>query len=606
MSDKSFLVCLQDGGRFEASKVTGMICPLCGGTLLPEGQMMSGLGSEEEEPETDYPEDVEEAALEEKNLLGDFILVEKLGEGGGGKVFKAWQQKLRRYVALKFLHIMEPGTVRRFEREAQLLAQLQHTNIAGVHEIGDVEGQLFLVMHHVDGPPIDQADLSFDQLLPAFVKICRAVDFAHTHKIIHRDIKPGNILFGSDQEVYVTDFGLARVMKPDVTASATGNILGTPLFMPPEQARGKMNQIDAQSDIYSLGATFYSLVTGRPPFEGDDVGMILLKVISEEPIPPRKIKPEIPASVEAIILKAMEKDKPHRYSTAGDMALDLENYLQGQEISARQITPFRRMGKKIKKNPWPFATATLLLLASLSLFFLPPQSPAPGKPVPEPEPVKILTWKERFEPLQQNLDYYGFNPSSERQIQESRQLLTQIPEDQIEEIILWFSNQIKRLPRKKWAKESWIQKRSEAKRIHAWCSMIGEVLQGAEGPFEPLRQKADRAAKEYQEILSFQGTIELQLLFKPYAEIVSLRSTDHWIIKEGRKKEPSVQITGEDFHTPLVIRKLDIHTYTLVITHPTFGKQKLTIPSDGLKDGIRYVYGGDLANPNSIRIRPLP
>ncbi len=606
MSNTSFLICLKDGGRFESSQVKGMSCPLCGGDLLQESQMMTGLESEPEEGETGYPDEVEEAALDEKNLLGDFILVEKIGEGGGGKVFKAWQEKLRRYVALKFLHIMEEDKVRRFEREAQLLAQLQHSNIAGVHEICDVEGQLFLVMHYIDGPPIDQVELPLEKLLPSFVKICRAVDFAHTHRIIHRDIKPGNILIGSDQEVYVTDFGLARVMKPDVTASASGNILGTPLYMPPEQARGKMDQIDTQSDIYSLGATFYNLVTRRPPFEGDDIGMILLKVISEEPTPPRKIDPSLPPPVEAIILKAMEKEKPNRYSSAEEMALDLEKYISGQKVSAKPVSNFRRLGRKIKKNPWPVAALSLLCIGGFLLFFFPQNEPPIIKPSPPTPPAQDLSWKDRFGQLQPKLDYYGFNPSSPELIQEGRILLAEIPENEIEEVVGWFLHQTDRLPKKPWPKSSWVQKKSEAVRIYHWCGMIGKILKGLGGGFQSIQLKTTRTAEKYGLISAYRGTIDLQLIFRPYGKILELKAGDKWIIKEGRRRAPEVEIMGDDFHTPLVIRNLDIDTYALLVIHPTLGKQKFTIDPDNLTNGASYVYGGALNNPGSIRLRELP
>ncbi|MDP6959144.1 MAG: serine/threonine-protein kinase, partial [Planctomycetota bacterium] len=522
------------------------------------------------------------------------------------KVFKAWQEKLRRYVALKFLHIMDEEKVRRFQREAQLLAQLQHSNIAGVHEICDVEGQLFLVMHYIDGPSIDQVELSLEQLLPSFVKICRAVDFAHTHKIIHRDIKPGNILVGSDQEVYVTDFGLARVMKPDVSASASGNILGTPLFMPPEQARGKMNQIDAQSDIYSLGATFYNLVTGRPPFEGDDIGMILLKVISEEPTPPRKILPTIPISVEAIILKAMEKEKPNRYTSAEEMALDLEKYISGQKVSAKPVSNFRRLGRKIKKNPWPVAALSLLCIAGLLPFFFPTKESSAPTPTPTPPLVQKQSWKDRFGQLQPKLDYYGFDQSSPELIKEGRGLFAQIPEEEMEEVLGWFSHQTDRLPKKPWPKAAWIQKKSEAARISHWCGMIGKILKGLGGGFPSIHLKMTRTAEQYAAISAYRGTIDLQLIFRPYGKILELKAGENWIIKEGRKKETEVEITGDDFHTPLVMRNLDIAIYTLLVAHPTLGKQKFTIDPDNLTNGASYVYGGALHNPGSIRLRRLP
>ncbi len=606
MSKTPFLVCLKEGHRFASDQVEDMTCPLCGGDLLPENRILAGLGPEpgEKDAESDLPEEVAEANQDPDNRIGDFILVRKVGEGSSGKVYKAWQLPLRRYVALKFLSLLDDDTISRFEREAQLLAQLHHPNIAGVHEISEKKGRHFLVMHFIDGPPIHKAGLSLDEALKACLKVCRSLDFAHGRAIIHRDIKPGNILVDDTGEPYVTDFDLAKILQADSSLSGSRGIVGTPLFMPPEQARGNLDEIDARSDIYSLGATLYQLVTGRPPFDGPSITIILAKVMTEDPLPPRKIDSTIPPEVEAIILKAMEKEKSRRYASAGEMAEDLDHFLQGGEVAAKPPSRFHRLGRGIRRNPWPLAAAMAALLAAIVLLVPPGKgaAPVPDPPIPREEE----NWRSRFEPFQKRLDYHEFETSSPGLVGNARRVLAEMPKAHAEEISNWFRNQANRLPKKVWPKSAWLDRKSEAGRIRDWCRTIGAILEGLGGPFDPVRTALAATAANYALVEAYRGKITLKILFRPWAELCAFRVGDDWIVRKGEKLGNDAEIAGEELFTPLVIRNLDIGEYTLTLSHPELGRHEFTIGEEGLENGSTCLYSGSLNDPDSVRLRILP
>ncbi len=306
--------------------------------------------------------------------LGDFELLKELGRGGMGVVYKARQKSLDRVVALKTITSGEWAShedLRRFEVEARLAAQLDHPHIVPVHEVGQIGGLHYLAMGYVNGVNLDQwmkkGNRSPQAVASIMETVCEAVEHAHAQGIIHRDLKPANLLIDVRGQVRVTDFGIARRIQADSSLTSTGQILGTPCFMPPEQARGALDEIGPVSDVYSLGATLYCLLTGRPPFLGASAIDTLLLVLNQEPIPPRQVNPKTPADLETICLKCLEKRAADRYPSARAVAEELQRYLEHRPIAARPVTRRERAWRWCRRNP---VVSSLLALSVLLMAVL--------------------------------------------------------------------------------------------------------------------------------------------------------------------------------------------------------------------------------------------
>ena len=266
--------------------------------------------------------------------LGAYELVERIGQGGMGAVYKARQISLDRDVAVKVLSLAAlagPEAVHRFRTEAVTAGSLQHPNIVAVHEVGLAEGQHYLVMDYVPGPTL--ADVTRNGPLPArraaqyLRTIAEAVQFAHERGILHRDLKPSNVLIDANDQPRVTDFGLAKRFTSDSQLSTinsqltlSGQVLGSPAFIPPEQASGQRGRVGRRSDVYALGAILYQLVTGRPPFAGEALADTLRQVLNEEPLRPRLLNPTVPLELETLCLKCLQKEPDRRYPTAQALA----------------------------------------------------------------------------------------------------------------------------------------------------------------------------------------------------------------------------------------------------------------------------------------------
>jgi serine/threonine protein kinase len=270
--------------------------------------------------------------------LGKYHLVERLGQGGMADVYKAYQPGLARYVALKVIHSHladDEEFIERFESEAMAVASLRHPNIVQVFDFDREDDLNYMVMEFVAGFTLEAELKGYkdrQELIPLaetviiFQALAGAIDYAHAREVIHRDLKPGNIMFTPRRRVVLTDFGIARIMSmPSLTSKNA--VMGTPAYMSPEQAQGEA--VDKCSDIYSLGVILYEMVTGRVPFEGDHPIAIVLKLINESWPLPTSVNPSLPQPVEQIILKAMNKNPVDRYQTAGEMAQALQQALEG-------------------------------------------------------------------------------------------------------------------------------------------------------------------------------------------------------------------------------------------------------------------------------------
>jgi WD40 repeat protein/tRNA A-37 threonylcarbamoyl transferase component Bud32 len=303
--------------------------------------------------------------------FGDYEVLEKLGEGGMGVVYKARQVSLQRIVALKMIkrgQLASEEEVERFHNEAQAAAKLDHRGIVPVFEVGEHQGQHYFSMGYVEGrslaEKLAQGPLPHRQAAELMKKVAEAVAYAHSQGVIHRDLKPANILVGGDGEPRVTDFGLAKRLDSDSGLTIVGGYMGTPSYMPPEQASGRMDLVNERSDIYSLGATLYHLLTGRPPFQSATASETRLLVRTVDPVAPRKLNPNVHRDLETICLKCLDKESPRRYQTTKALADDLRHYLAGESIHARPLGMPERFWRWCKRKPM-VASLTALVIVTL-------------------------------------------------------------------------------------------------------------------------------------------------------------------------------------------------------------------------------------------------
>ncbi len=295
--------------------------------------------------------------------LGHFELVERLGMGAFGAVWKARDAQLGRIVAVKIPRrgALDAVEKEKFLREARSMAQLRHPNIVPVHEVGRENELLYIVSDFIRGAPLSvkiaDSRLSIREAAEMLAKIARALHHAHERGIIHRDLKPQNIMLDESDEPYVTDFGLAKREAGEITMTLDGDVLGTPAYMSPEQARGESHQVDRTSDVFSMGVILFQLLTGELPFRGT-AHLLIQKVIHEDPPSPRRLDHRIPRDLETICLKCLEKDPRQRYSTADLVGEDLERYLSGRPIHSR---PRSRIHRGLR---WAYKNRAITVLAA--------------------------------------------------------------------------------------------------------------------------------------------------------------------------------------------------------------------------------------------------
>jgi TolB-like protein len=347
------------------------LCQKCGAEIpadAPEGGcpgclLETGLGlfaREEEGPHDQTPSQHatrSERFVEMLGELGDYELLEEIGRGGQGVVFRARQKSLNRTVALKVVGLGRWATkahLKRFRLEAEAAARLDHPFIVPIHEIGERDGACYFSMNLVEGGQLDEVarreTISIRRAAELIAKLARTVHYAHEHGILHRDIKPGNVLLDAEGEPHLTDFGLARLVEAESTVTRATEVLGTPSYIAPEQAAGKNTQLTSATDVYGLGALLYNLLTGHPPFVGSTTYETVRLVLETEPRQPRLVNPKVDRDLSTVCLKCLEKDPKRRYVSALALAEDLERWLRREPIRARRAGLFTRGKKWLQRN----------------------------------------------------------------------------------------------------------------------------------------------------------------------------------------------------------------------------------------------------------------
>ncbi len=367
-------------------------CRKCGAAIPPDSPQHScgaclletGLGSVEPEGEIN----VDPAPSPMLMDFGDYELLEQIGRGGQGVVFRARQKSLNRIVALKVIglgHWATEAHLKRFRLEAEAAARLEHPGIVPIHEVGERDGSCYFSMKFVEGGQLDEVvrctPMSIRQTAELIVKVARTVHYAHEHGILHRDIKPGNILLDAKGEPHLTDFGLARLVETESTVTRTMEVLGTPSYMAPEQAVGNNAAVSSVTDVYGLGAVLYQLLTGQPPFAGGTTYETIKLLLDTEPRQPRLVNPKIDRDLSTICLKCLEKDPKRRYSSALALAEDLERWLKHEPIQGRRTGIFARGKKWVRRNPSIAVMAAMLLALAVPLGVMVWKSEFPRQPV---------------------------------------------------------------------------------------------------------------------------------------------------------------------------------------------------------------------------------
>ncbi len=321
-----------------------------------------------EKTENEKPED-------EKVIAGRYQVVKILGKGGMGIVYKVMDQKLHRHVALKLLLPQQGASLEateRFFQEAKSMAKLHHENIVGIHDIGQHKGHPYFTMDLIDGKPLQEnlANLKPRQAMMWMLKICEGIHYVHQSGIIHRDLKPSNIMIASHGPILM-DFGIAKDEASQSNWTTDGQSIGTPAYMAPEQARGKISEIDIRTDVYGLGAILYEILTGKAPFSGPPI-QVIYKVCTSDPPSVMEYNPGIPRDVSVIVEKAMSKEKSLRYATAQEMAQDIKRYLDGLRIYAKPPSLPVKLWRSIKRKRglnYTLAVGILILIMILSTIF---------------------------------------------------------------------------------------------------------------------------------------------------------------------------------------------------------------------------------------------
>src|SRR6266480_3456161 len=376
-------------------KTASTVCENCGEKILgdsPKGLcpacvLETGLGplADELVAGIDDPGHPTEVLMD----FGDYELLEEIGRGGQGVVYRARQKSLNRTVALKVIAVRTWATeahLKRFRREAEAAARLDHPCIVPIHEVGERDGYCYFSMNFIEGGQlgevVEHTPMSIRKAAELIAKVARTIDYAHQHGVLHRDIKPGNVLLDANGEPHLTDFGLARLLETESTVTRTMEVLGTPSYMAPEQAVGNNALVSRATDVYGLGAVFYQLLTGHPPFAGGTTFETVRLVLDTEPRQPGLWNPKIDSDLSTICLKCLEKDPERRYSSALALAEDLERWLKHEPIRAKRSGVFMHGRKWLWRNPTIAGLLASLVTLAIGVGVIVWKSEVARRPIP--------------------------------------------------------------------------------------------------------------------------------------------------------------------------------------------------------------------------------
>ncbi|HVE41962.1 MAG TPA: serine/threonine-protein kinase [Planctomycetota bacterium] len=513
------------------------------------------------------PDEVRKAMQDPQNRFAKYVLLYKLGVGGMGEVWHAWDTVLNRSVALKFPRTTGEEEIRRLYLEAQGAGSFTHPNVASIYEIAEADGRHYIAMQYIQGKTAEELARAKKPETREIVRWVRdaalGVHYAHERGVIHRDLKPANVMIDTDSRVYVMDFGLAKLAGGEGSGTVSGVILGTPAYMPPEQAAANAGQVDRRSDVYSLGATLYVLLSGRRPFEGESATDILVQILTAEPIALRQAWPEAPWELEAIVTRAMSRMREGRYGTAKDFADDLDRYLANLPVEARRQTWTHRFVKKARKKAGLIGSlAAIVLLAAVAATFT--------LRTPPVAPDRMGAWSELFPRLQRALAVETFDPAAaapllarmEREFPEQKAGVALLMDREQQEI----SRALEVLPR-----SAWLESAARVRRYRDWLDFSKKPTDAA-----------DR-------ILAYRGTITIAAQVTPFAEL----------------RGPMLDgLPQEERWTPFMRRDLEIRDGGLELVHPTLGTRAVALPP--LRNGATITIEGSLQDPNSIKAKEGP
>jgi len=366
-------ICAECGATLPESAL-GDRCPKCLIQLGLEASDEATALSISEPPEP--PTAIDPLSQTHVRRFGDYELLDQIARGGMGVVYKARQVKLNRVVALKMIlsgQFASKQEVLRFRSEAEVAANLRHPNIVAIYETGECEGQHYFSMEYVQGRNL--AEIARDGPLPAqraaryLQVVAEAIDYAHQQGTLHRDLKPSNVLMDANDQPRITDFGLAKRVRGDFGLTVTGQVLGSPNFMPPEQTGAKHAKVGPASDVYGIGAILYHLLTGRPPFQAEAIEDVLLQLRENEPVAPRLLNPRVPHDLETICLKCLKKEPPKRYPTVQALVEELRRFLRDEPVLARPATGIERAWRWCRRKPViaSLASATVALVLVVAI-----------------------------------------------------------------------------------------------------------------------------------------------------------------------------------------------------------------------------------------------
>ncbi len=559
-------------------------CVHCSGVLVLDertpASSVSGSGSGSAPRHVmKAPPEVEKAAADPRNLVGKYVLLERKGVGGMGEVWRAWDPSMSRIIALKIPKSIGEEEIRRLHIEAVSAGRLTHSNIASVYEIGQDDRKPYIAMQYIDGQTVEgelagKPKRDAREIARWIRDAARGVHYAHENGVVHRDLKPQNLMLDQSGRIFVMDFGLAKVQTEGLDATVSGVIIGTPSYMPPEQAAGRIREIEARSDVYSLGATLYFLLSGKRPFQSDSIPEMLLKITMSDAAPLRKVDPSIPQELEVIVQKAMARLKEHRYSSAAELADDLSRFLEGRPIKAQppSITSRVKMNLRQHRSHALTVGVTVAVIAGLLVTLNLLAAKTPPAPSPTPDRARPDPWRAGFPALKKALAAEGFDPPA------ADAALAKLPASTPErkaELDGFLSAEkatvlldLQSLSRERWL-DPVVRKRAADRRT--WLAKFGFPTAAA-----------DR-------ILAWRGTIRLAVRVLPWAEL----------------RGPLVEgLPEEDRLTPLALPELEIREGDLELVHPALGKAVVKVA--GLKPGASYVLEGRMDRPAELTLKEVP